>query len=149
MYHHLCLPTDGSPLSQHAIEEGLAFARRLQARVTVLHVMQPYHVFAISPEQLALGSEADYQRGARASARELLEAIDARARAMGVDCDTVAIEDELPWQAIIATVNERGCDLIAMASHGRRGLSALVLGSETLKVLTHSAIPVLVYRQSA
>lgn len=149
MYHHLCLPTDGSPLSQHAIEEGLALARRLQARVTVVHVMQPYHVFAISPEQLALGSEADYVRDARASSRRLLDSVEAQARALGVGCDTVAVEDELPWQSIIAIAGERGCDLIAMASHGRRGLKALVLGSETQQVLTHSSIPVLVYRRKA
>lgn len=146
MYHHICIPTDGSPLSDHAIDQALELARTLRARVTVLCVTQPYHVFAVTPEQM-IAVRDDYEREAREMARSYLRTVEARAHALSVPCDSVVIEDEFPYEAIIAIAHERGCDLIAMASHGRRGIKALVLGSETLKVLTHSTIPVLVYRQ--
>lgn len=149
MYHHLCLPTDGSPLSAHAIEQGLALARQLHARVTVVHVIQPYRVYAVSPEQLALGGEAEYRHAVQELSRQLLHSVKESAQTLSVRCDTVVVEDELPWQAIIAVAKERSCDLIAMASHGHRGIKALLLGSETLKVLTHSTLPVLVYRHPA
>lgn len=145
MYHHLCLPTDGSPLSEHAIDQALSLANSLRARVTAVFVTQPYHVFAVTPEQMVAVRD-DYERDARDAARRHLRTVEARAHALSVPCEGVVIEDEFPHQAIIAIARERGCDLIAMASHGRRGIKALVLGSETQKVLTHSAIPVLVYR---
>ena len=146
MYRHLCIPTDGSPLSELAIEQGLALAKALQARVTVLTVTQPYHLFAVTAEQLAV-VRSDYERHIRDTAMAQLQAIEARASALGLGCDVLVVEDQSPYQAIIAAANERGCDLIAMASHGRRGITALALGSQTQKVLTHSNIPVLVYRQ--
>lgn len=149
MYQHICLPSDGSPLSQLAIEQGLALARSVHARVTVMSVIQPFHVYAVAPEQLMIASNEDYLRATREATAKHLETIAARARELGVECQTLAVTDELPWQAIIDTAGDRGCDLIAMASHGRRGIKALVLGSETLKVLTHSTIPVLVYRSAA
>ncbi len=149
MYQHLCLPSDGSPLSQHAVEQGLALAKSMSARVTVLSVILPFHAYAVTPEQLMVAAGEEYLRATRDATTQHLDEIKARAQAMGVACETVALIDELPWQAIIDTASQRGCDLIAMASHGRRGLKALVLGSETLKVLTHSTIPVLVFRQEA
>jgi nucleotide-binding universal stress UspA family protein len=148
MYHHLCLPTDGSPLSDHAIDQALALAHALRARVTVVAVTAPYHVFAVTPEQMAT-VRVDYERGVREAARRHLRTVESRAHALSVPCDSVVLEDEHPYQAIIAIANERGCDLVAMASHGRRGLKGLVLGSQTVKVLSHSTIPVLVYRQPA
>ncbi len=146
MYHHLCLPTDGSPLSDHAIDQALVLAHQLRARVTALSVTAPYHVFAVTPEQMAAVRD-DYEREARDAARRHLRTVESRAHALDVPCESVVIEDEHPHEAIIAIANERGCDLIAMASHGRRGLKGLVLGSQTVKVLTRSTIPVLVYRQ--
>ena len=146
MYQHICLPSDGSPLSEHAVAQGLALAQSMGARVTVLSVILPFHAYAVVPEQLMVASNEEYLRATRDATLRHLDAIAARAKELGVACETVAVVDELPWQAIIDTANERGCDLIAMASHGRRGIKALVLGSETLKVLTHSTIPVLVYR---
>jgi len=145
MYAHLLVPTDGSPLSARAVDEALAFARALKARVTFFAAIEPFHIVAYMPEQIAEARDT-YERHARQEAdRRLKEAAD-KAKAAGVDCDTVAASSSDPYQAIIDTANERGCDLIAMASHGRRGVKALVLGSVTAKVLTHSAIPVLVYR---
>ncbi|GAA5069568.1 universal stress protein [Lysobacter panacisoli] len=145
MYHHLCLPTDGSALSEHAIEQALILAKTLHARVTAVFVTQPYHVFAVTPEQMVAVRD-DYERETRDAARHHLRSIESRAHAASVPCDSVVVEDESPYQAIIAIARERGCDLIAMASHGHRGIKAMVLGSETQKVLTHSSIPVLVYR---
>ena len=148
MYRHLCVPTDGSELSDRAVEQALALAHSLRARVTALRVTTPYHVFAITPEQLMVGV-VDYNRVVHDAARRQLDDVSAKAHALGIRCDTLVIEDESPYRAIIAIARERGCDLIAMASHGRRGIDALVLGSETVKVLTHSTIPVLVFRGTA
>ena len=87
-----------------------------------------------------------FEKDAMARGENLVEAVRTQAQAAGVDCDTLLLTNDHPWEAIIEAANTKGCDLIFMASHGRRGLSALLLGSETTKVLTHSKIPVLVYR---
>jgi nucleotide-binding universal stress UspA family protein len=145
MYHHILIPTDGSPLSTVAVEHSMDFARDAEAKVTVLTVVDPFHVFSADANQLA-GTRADYQRRARMHAAEILTDAQLKAKARGVPCDVVQLESESPYDAIIDTADKNGCDLIAMASHGRRGVAAIVLGSETLKVLTHSKIPVLVYR---
>ncbi len=142
MYHHLCLPTDASPLSDHAIDQTLALAHSLRARVTVLSVTTPYHVFAVTPEQMVAVRD-DYEREVRDAARTHLRTVESRAHALSVPCDCVVIEDEHPYEAIIAIANERGWPRMD------DGIKGLVLGSETVKVLTHSAIPVLVYRQPA
>jgi nucleotide-binding universal stress UspA family protein len=145
MYTNILMPTDGSPLSTITVEKGMAFARDAGAKVTVLTVTEPFHIFSTEVEQLS-DTHAQYERHARQVAADYLADAEHKAKAFGVPCDTVHLESDQPYQAIIDTANERGCDLIAMASHGRRGVSALILGSETLKVLTHSKIPVLVYR---
>lgn len=148
MYHHICIPTDGSALSEHAVEQALLLADALRARVTALCVTQPLHVFAVTPEQLVVSGE-EYGRSAQDAARRHLRTVITRAHELAVPCEPVVVEDEFPYEAIIAIAADRGCDLIAMASHGRRGIKALVLGSETIRVLTHSTIPVLVYRAEA
>lgn len=145
MYHHICIPTDGSPLSDYAVEQALLLAHALRARVTAVRVTEPLHVFAVSPEQLVVSGK-EYQSTIHLAARDQLRAVVTRAHELAVPCETIVVEDEAPYEAIIAVAEQRGCDLIAMASHGRRGIKALVLGSETLKVLTHSTLPVLVYR---
>ncbi|HRN61035.1 MAG TPA: universal stress protein [Luteimonas sp.] len=145
MYAHLLVPTDGSPLSAHAVDEALAFAKSLKAKVTFCTAIEPFHIIAYMPEQIVETRDA-YERHAREEADRRLQEAVAKAQAQGVACETVASVADDPYQAIIETANERGCDLIAMASHGRRGVKALVLGSVTAKVLTHSTIPVLVYR---
>jgi nucleotide-binding universal stress UspA family protein len=89
---------------------------------------------------------AEYERRARMQAAEILTDAQLKAKARGVPCEVEQVESDSPYDVIIKTADKRGCDLIAMASHGRRGVAAIVLGSETLKVLTHSKIPVLVYR---
>lgn len=147
MYKHILIPTDGSPLSSRAVEQSLTFAGEIGAKVTVLTVIEPFHVFTTHTEQLS-ETRAIYERQAKEhSARHLAE-IEDRAGALGVEAATLSVESDDPHQTIIDTAARTGADLVAMASHGRRGISALVLGSVTLKVLTHSTIPVLVYRYS-
>lgn len=145
MYHHILIPTDGSPSSTVAVEHSMDFARDADAKVTVLTVVSPFHVFSADADQLA-DTRAEYQRRARMHAAEILTDAQLKAKARGVRCDVVQLESDSPHDAIINAAERSGCDLIAMASHGRRGVAAIVLGSETLKVLTHSKIPVLVYR---
>jgi nucleotide-binding universal stress UspA family protein len=145
MYSHILIPTDGSPLSTAALEKSMAFARDAGAKVTVLKVIEPFHVFSAETDQIE-NTRADYERRAREQAAYDLTEAEIKAKRLGVPCETLHIESDHPYQAIIDTAAKRDCDLIAMASHGRRGVAALVLGSETLKVLTHSTIPVLVYR---
>jgi nucleotide-binding universal stress UspA family protein len=123
MYRHILVPTDGSELSNRAVEYAAALAKAVNAKLTVFTVTIPYYGFAVEPELVTIGIE-DYQKNtARLAAR----------------CLDVAKD-------IAAAAQDRGCDLIVMASHGRRGVAAIVLGSETVKVLTHSTIPVLVVR---
>jgi nucleotide-binding universal stress UspA family protein len=145
MYRHILIPTDGSELSGKAIQHGVALAKSVGAKVSGITVTVPFHVFAIDPEALT-DTPASYQTRVAAAATKYLEQIKNVAAAVGGTCDVISVEHEQPYQAIIDTAKKNGCDLIVMASHGRRGLSALVLGSETVKVLTHSTIPVLVCR---
>ena len=148
MYRHILIPTDGSELAQKAITLGLSLAKSLGAKVTVLTVESSFDVMGIYRTHLhnMNTAMAEHAERAKAHATKILSAAAEAAQAVGVPCETVQAEQDHPYAAIISTAQERGCDLIAMASHGRSGVSALVLGSETNKVLTHSTIPVLVYR---
>jgi nucleotide-binding universal stress UspA family protein len=145
MFTHVLIPTDGSELSDQAVQNGIGFARDAGARVTFLTVVEPFHVFTTDSVQLE-STRADYLAHAERQAAATLARARAGAEAAGVAADTLQVVSDQPYAAIIDAAASRGCDLIAMASHGRRGLAAVVLGSQTLKVLTHSAVPVLVYR---
>jgi nucleotide-binding universal stress UspA family protein len=145
VYKHILIPTDGSELATKAIDHGLAFAKSLGAKVTVLTTSEPFQVFSTDPKMIT-DTAPVYKRHAAEFAAKTLEAAAKSAKAAGVPCETVHLEQGFPYEGIIKTANMRGCDLILMASHGRRGVAAIVLGSETLKVLTHSKLPVLVYR---
>jgi nucleotide-binding universal stress UspA family protein len=145
MYKHILLPTDGSELSATAVRDGLQFAKELGARVTALHVTAPFHPTEMTPSAFTAHSQ-EHDAKAKESAQRALGAVTEAARAAGVPCTTVHRVSNSPYEAIIAVASEAGCDLIFMASHGRRGVAALLLGSETNKVLTHSKIPVLVTR---
>ncbi|MBJ6980194.1 MULTISPECIES: universal stress protein [unclassified Luteimonas] len=146
MYRQILIPTDGSELSLSAVDQGVAFAKATGAGVHFFTVTAPIRVYGVTGEQL-VGGYDDYTRAAREEGGRRLAAAEARATAAGVPCSSSMVESDHAWEAIINAADDAGCDLIAMASHGRRGLSGLVLGSETLKVLTHSTIPVLVYRE--
>jgi nucleotide-binding universal stress UspA family protein len=147
MYTHILIPTDGSELAEKAVEAGIELARLTRARVTAFIAVPEYQV----PSEGEIVSRTavsfdEHERRSKEKADAVLERIEARARAAGVDCDTDFALSDRPYEAIIEAARKHGCDLIFMASHGRRGLSALVHGSETQGVLTHSSIPTMVYR---
>ena len=144
MYQHILVPTDGSPLSAAAVEKAMSLAKSVGAKVTVLTVVARLPALAWSPHSLQRADE--FRQHALAEAERSLTEAEQEAKRVGVPCEVVKVEDRQPFEAILEAAEARGCDLIAMASHGRRGISALVLGSEATKVLTHSKLPVLIYR---
>ena len=145
MYKNILIPTDGSELSGKALRDGLALAKTLGAKVTVLTVSLPFHVFTLETAMLE-DTAPEYQKHIQTKAGKILGDAASAAKSAGVECETMHVEHAHPYQAIINTAGTKGCDLITMASHGRRGVAALVLGSVTVQVLTHSKIPVLVHR---
>jgi len=144
MYKHILLPTDGSELSKAAIQHGIELAKAIGARVTALVVSTPLNSLVID---LSVVSSAldQYKALVVEQTAKYLDNVRSNAVAEGVDCSTLCIEHDKPYEAIIDIAQKQGCDLIVMASHGLRGVSA-ILGSETLKVLTHTTVPILVYR---
>ena len=145
MYKNILIPTDGSELAGKAVQHGIALAKESGAKVTLFTATVPFRVLTLEMQMVSDTAE-QHKKRMQDYALKMLGAIANNAKAAGVVCDTVHVEHEHPYQAIIEAAKLRGCDLIVMASHGRRGISAIVLGSETVKVLTHSKIPVLVYR---
>jgi nucleotide-binding universal stress UspA family protein len=143
MFTHLLVPTDGSAFSEAAARQALRLAKEQEARVTVVHVIPEFHVLSYRTTQLE-DTRDEYLAHCKAQAQQYLGHIEAAAREQGVPCDTVVATSDHPYEAITATAEREHCDLIVMASHGRRGLKSLLLGSETQKVLTHSKTPVLV-----
>jgi nucleotide-binding universal stress UspA family protein len=133
MFRHILIPSDGSAASQLAVNAALRMARESGARVTAVHVL---------PEEPALASVPQ-----QPTEDTILADIARQAATLNVNCTTVQLHADQPHAAIIAAALQRGCDLIAMASRGRGGLASLMLGSQTQKVLTHSKIPVLVFRE--
>ena len=145
MYTNILIPTDGSELAGKAVEHGIALAKRIGAKVTALTVLLPFHTFT-TDTQMIEDTPAQYKIRMHDHAEKTLGAVVRAAQAADVACETVQIEHEHPYRAIIDTAEAKRCDLIVMASHGRHGVSAIVLGSETVKVLTHCKVPVLVHR---
>lgn len=145
MFKHLLLPIDGSKLSEAAVQKGVQFAKSLQARITGFYVMPEFHIFTYRTEMVE-DTKAEFAKDCRAHADQYLAVVAKAAKAAGVACDTAVATSDHPYEAIIRAAQEKDCDLIMMASHGRRGVQGLLLGSETQKVLTHSKIPVLVVR---
>ena len=145
MFKNILIATDGSDLAVKAVEQGVLFAKEIGAKITAVTVTEPFHFLSVSPNQLQY-TPIEYKKHAESQAHKVLGVVSAAAKSADVACDTLHVEHEQVYQAIIDAASARKCDLIVMASHGRRGVSAVVLGSETVKVLTHSKIPVLVYR---
>jgi nucleotide-binding universal stress UspA family protein len=148
MYKNILLPYDGSPLSDRALSEGLAFAKSSGAKLTLFHVVHPYHLPVAGDHSSATIKEIERQYMVELEKRgtEMLDAARQKASAAGIQCESVIQIGPHPYEEIIAAATQRGCDLILMASHGRRGIEGLLLGSETVKVLTHCTVPVLVVR---
>jgi len=143
MYQHILVPIDGTPHSASAVKQAVSLAKSIGAKVTVLTVV---HRFPTLPLGISSTYADEFRRHAQSDAERSLAEAEQEAERAGVPCEIVKVEDRQPYEAIIETAGARGCDLIAMASHGRRGMSALVIGSETMKVLTHSKLPVFIYR---
>jgi nucleotide-binding universal stress UspA family protein len=149
MFKHILVPIDGTTLSLKAARAAMALARKHAAKVTALHVIPRwtppmgsdgvvYYPDSFSPQE--------YKKLTEAEAKRALAKVEALARRARVRCDTLFVTQDAPWEAIVTVARRRKCDLVAMASHGRRGIAGLLLGSETMKVLTHSRVPVLVLR---
>lgn len=147
MYKHLLVPTDGSALSNAAVKKAMEFARDMGAKVTVLSVVEPFRVLSINPEQLE-NTRAEFDRHADLMADKVLQDAEDAAAAVGITCSTLRVKSGDPAQAIVEVAASNDCDLIAMASHGREGFKAFMIGSVTMKVLANSKLPVLVYRNA-
>ena len=144
MYRSILIPTDGSAITAKAITSGIALAKALDAKLSTITVKEPFPYSAIS-EMQPIPPQEFYDAQERIAVSRVKEVVAAADRA-GLDCQAFTVEAQHPWEAIVEHAKTQGCDLIVMASHGRRGIKSLILGSETQKVLTHSKIPVLVYR---
>jgi nucleotide-binding universal stress UspA family protein len=144
MFKHLLVPTDGSPLAAAAAAKAIELAREVGARVTGLSVKPRFHAFTLRPEQVEDTRSDQWDEDLHA--REHLAVLERVAKAAGVPFEGLAVANDRPWEAIVETARARGCDLVAMASHGRTGVASLILGSQTQRVLAHTPVPVLVYR---
>jgi nucleotide-binding universal stress UspA family protein len=146
MYRHILIPTDGSELAHRAVTHGLSLAKSVGARVTALTVEASFNVYDVPASKVheMSGVFTEHAEHAKAHATKVLNTVADAAKAAGVPCETMQIVQDHPYEAIIATAKGKGCDLIVMASHGRSGMAAIVLGSVTSKVLAHTSIPVLV-----
>ncbi len=144
MFKHILAATDGSDISSNAIAMAARLAHTMGARLTVLNTREPfvdwsgYAPMVISPEA--------FEKATQAASREILEDARRLAKGEGADCDTVCVVSNTPWRSILDCAKTQDCDAIVMASHGRRGIEGVMMGSETQKVLTHSTVPVLVTR---
>lgn len=145
MYKSILIPTDGSEFCERAVQHGVGLAKLMSAKVVAVTVTQPLHTGipkSLIPANLLSTVEAEIVKQANAN----LAGAEKAAKAAGVPIETVRASRDHPWEAIVQTAKDKGCDLIVMASHGRRGVSAMILGSETQKVLLHSSVPVLVVK---
>jgi len=137
MYEHILIATDGSELAGKAVAQGLALAKALKAEVTAVTVTEPWD---------ALSSYDDYESRMAKYAESTLSAVSQAAQEQGVPCATLHVKDRHPAEGIIDAARTEGCDLIVVASHGRRGVARLLLGSQAYEVVTMSPVPVLVCR---
>jgi nucleotide-binding universal stress UspA family protein len=147
MFKHILIPTDGSPLAEKAINAGVALAKEMGARVTAFHAIEPPPTHLYGEGYLAERNLVqELERRARENAQATIDEVVAAAKAAGVPCEGVVAKSVVPYKGIIDAAEKNRCDAVFMASNGHRGLTGLLLGSVTQKVLTHSKIPVLVFR---
>lgn len=144
MFKRILVPTDGSDITQKAVDAAVALAKSVGAQLYTISVKEPFPYSAISEMQPTPPQEF-FDAQERIAAKRVATVVEA-ARAAGLECKAHTVEALHPWEAIIDHAKQQECDLLVMASHGRRGVTALLLGSETQKVLTHSTVPVLVVR---
>jgi nucleotide-binding universal stress UspA family protein len=147
MFKHILVPTDGSPLSLETAKRAVSFSAEAGARITFFYAKPEYPVAFYGEGALIDPTTPEkFSEMAEQQAKEVLRKCMEVAQAANVTADQISSTSDIPYESIIKAASSAGCDLIFMASHGRRGFSGLLLGSETQKVLTHSKIPVLVYR---
>lgn len=147
MYRHILIPTDGSDAARKGVDHGLKLAKKLGCKVTAVLVTEPYPLYATSAHLAWAPTDIEkFEESQKAFAADTLAKVARQAAKLGVKIATVHAEKEIPSEAIVQTAADRKCDLIVMASHGRRGLSRLLLGSQTSQVLHQSKVPVLVVR---
>jgi nucleotide-binding universal stress UspA family protein len=145
MYKHILIATDGSDLAQKAVAQGMALAKSLGAKLTAVTVTEPWT--AVVPGEMGMAFPIDeYEKGAAENASGILASVKQRSEEAGIACDVVHMADQYPADGIIAAAKDRGCDLIVMASHGRRGFSRLLIGSQANQVVVQSKVPVLIVR---
>ena len=144
MYKHLLIATDGSELAGKAVATGLKLAKALGTKVTAVTVTEAWAAMVPGEGAFVFPVE-EYERAAAQNAARVLADVAAQAQKLGVACETVHVT-EFPAEGILLTAKDKGCDLIVMASHGRRGISRVLLGSQAVRVLTHSTVPVLICR---
>jgi len=145
MYGRILIATDGSELSDRAVRQGLQLGQVLRAEVTVMTVTEPWDAVIIG-EAAIVFPPADYEKAEAGNAARILALVKDIAAEIGVSCETLHVKDRRAAEGIIETAKAKDCDLIVMASHGRRGINRLVLGSQANEVVTHSTVPVLVCR---
>ena len=145
MYKNILIATDGSELALKAVKQGLALAKALNAKATVTTVTEHWATMVTGEMGMAFPVE-DFEKGCAANAATILAGATDVAKTVGISCETVHVKDQFPAEGIIETAKKRGCDLIVMSSHGRRGVSRLLLGSQANGVVTHSHVPVLICR---
>jgi nucleotide-binding universal stress UspA family protein len=150
MYANILLSTDGSDVAKKGVEHGIALAKALNAKVTVITVTEPFPVDYGSGHGAAwIASQEEFDRfdaACRERADKVLDEARVMAEQVGIAAALLHVPNAHPATAIIETAKSKGCDLIVMASHGRRGLRKLLLGSQTSEVLTDGSVPVLVVR---
>jgi nucleotide-binding universal stress UspA family protein len=148
MYKHILIATDGSDLAAKAMQQGLQLAKALNAKATAVAVTESWNAMEIARqvESRVENPVERYEQGAAAWATKVLSAAATTASGQGVPLKTVHIKDSEPAEGILEAAKSNGCDLIVMASHGRRGVAKLLLGSQAVKVLTHGTVPVLICR---
>lgn len=148
MHKHILIATDGSDLATKAVESGLSLARQIGARATILTASEDWSVFEMAhrAREGASNPIEEYETLARANAEAILARCSEMAQTAGVVCDVIYARESHPAEAIVENAKSRGCDLIVMASHGRRGIDRLLLGSQTSRVLALTDLPVLIYR---
>jgi nucleotide-binding universal stress UspA family protein len=145
MFKQILLPTDGSDLSERSVLAGISFAKELGAQVIGLTVAPEFHTFTTNTEMLE-DTKDEFVAATEKRTEKYLSFVSEASRSAGVACTVIQASSDDPYEAILQVAKEHKCDLIIMASHGRKGIKGVLLGSETQKVLVHSAIPVLVYR---
>ena len=148
MFKHILVPTDGSEFSERAVREAIVFAKGIGAEITAFYAKPDFLARGYYGEGVLAMTRTleDENSQAELYAQKVLGAVEALCQESGVKCHTLSTTCALVYEGIIEAATNAACDLIFMASHGRSGIKALLLGSETNKVLTHSTIPVLVYR---